>query len=128
MFTVPRLDTRLRNKDEVLALRSADKPGEQLAIAAAFLAANRVYHDRIGVQSFVVLTDASGANRVYVSAERQFDSWDGEATVRDRAGRDWKLTEEALTGPGGVRLRRLPGHRAFWFGWYAAFPATRLVK
>ena len=33
-----------------------------------------------------------------------------------------------LAGPGGAVLRRLPAHRAFWFGWYAAYPATRLVK
>ena len=128
MFGVPRLDTRLLNKAEVLALRTSAKPAEQLAIAADFLAANRVYHDRIGTQAFVVLTDASGANRVYQSANQRFDGWDGDASVRDQTGRTWKLTEAELTGPGGVSLKRMPAHRAFWFGWYAAYPATRLVK
>ncbi|MFY9314682.1 MAG: DUF3179 domain-containing protein [Burkholderiales bacterium] len=128
MFGVPKLDPRLPNKAEVLALRSPGKRGEQLAIAADFLAANRVHHDRIGGQAFVVLTDASGANRAYQSAQHRFASWDGEATVRDSAGGAWKLTEDELTGPGGARLRRLPAHRAFWFGWFAAYPSTRLVK
>ena len=33
-----------------------------------------------------------------------------------------------LTGaPSGRKLRRLPAHRAFWFGWHAAYPDTRLV-
>ena len=48
MFNVPKLDARLANKAEVLALRFSDAPDEQLAIAADFLATNRVYHDRIG--------------------------------------------------------------------------------
>ncbi len=128
MFGVPKLDTRLPNKAEVLALRSPGKPADPLAIAADFLAANRVYHDRVGAQAFVVLTDASGANRVYESANLRFSSWDGDADVRDSSGKSWKLSEDRLTGPGGTSLKRLPAHRAFWFGWYAAYPATRLVK
>ena len=128
MFGVPKLDPRLPNKAEVLALRASGKAADQLAIAADFLAANRVYHDRLGAQAFVVLTDASGANRVYESANLRFASWDGESEVRDSAGNAWKLTEDRLDGPGGASLKRLPAHRAFWFGWYAAYPATRLVK
>lgn len=128
MFGVPKLDTRLPNKAEVLALRTSGKPGEQLAIAADFLAANRVYHDRLGAQAFVVLTDASGANRVYESRNLRFVSWDGDARARDGTGKTWQVTEDSLLGPGGAALKRLPAHRAFWFGWYAAYPATRLVK
>lgn len=128
MFGVPKLDARLPNKAEVLALRGQGRSGEALAIAASFLAANRVYHDRIAGQPFVVLTDASGANRVYESASHRFASWDGDSTARDGAGRNWKMTEDSLSGPGGAVLRRLPAHRAFWFGWYAAYPGTRLVK
>jgi len=128
MFGVPKLDARLPNKAEVLALRASGKPADQLAIAADFLLANRVYHGRVGAQAFVVLTDASGANRVYESAHHHFANWDGDATARDRAGQAWKMDEDRLTGPGGVSLKRLPAHRAFWFGWYAAYPDTRLVK
>ncbi|MBI3375354.1 MAG: DUF3179 domain-containing protein [Betaproteobacteria bacterium] len=128
MFGVPSPDSRLSNKAEVLALRFAAAPGEPLAIAADFLRANRVHHDRLGPQEFVVLTDASGANRVYASASVRFASWDGDALARDRSGRAWKVGEDALTRPGGAALKRLPAHRAFWFGWHAAFPGTRLVK
>ena len=42
MFTVPELDTRLKNKDEVLALRFPQFPLEQLAIAVEFLARRTV--------------------------------------------------------------------------------------
>ncbi len=128
MFGVPKLDARLPNKAEVLALRFPAAPDESLAIAADFLKANRVHHDRLGRQEFVVLTDASGANRVYESGGVRFESWDGEAAARDSSGRNWKVGEDALGGPGGRTLKRLPAHRSFWFGWYAAYPDTRLVK
>ncbi|MGH8732899.1 MAG: DUF3179 domain-containing protein, partial [Burkholderiales bacterium] len=125
MFGVPKLDTRLPNKAEVLALRFGESP---LAISADFLRTSRVYHDRLGRQEFVVLTDASGANRVYESAGIEFVAWDGEAAARDGSGRTWKVAEDRLTAPDGRTLKRLPAHRAFWFGWYAAYPDTRLVK
>lgn len=128
MFSVPKLDARLPNKAEVLALRTRGKPGEQLAIAADFLAANRVYHDRLGGQAFVVLTDASGANRVYESSNLQLVTWDESSEARDATGTTWQVTEDRLVGPSGAALKRLPAHRAFWFGWYAAYPQTRLVK
>lgn len=125
MFGVPKLDPRLPNKAEVLALRLEESA---LAISADFLRARRVYHDRLGRQEFVVLTDASGANRVYESGGVRFESWDGGNLARDHAGGSWKVEESALSGPGRHTLKRLPAHRAFWFGWYAAYPDTRLVK
>lgn len=128
MFGVPKLDPRLPNKAEVLALRFPAAPNEALAIAADFLRANRVHHGRLGRQEFVVLTDASGANRVYESANVRFDSWDGDSLARERSGRTWKVGEDGLAGPDGRTFKRLPAHRAFWFGWYSAFPNTLLVK
>ena len=128
MFTVPKLDERLPNKAEVLALRLPQAPADVLAIAADFLATRPVYHARIGNLSMVVLTDASGANRVYESRGVTFASWDQAAAARDSRGNVWHVDESRLTGPKGEALQRLPAHRAFWFGWYAAFPDTQLVK
>jgi Protein of unknown function (DUF3179) len=128
MFGVPRLDARLPNKAEVLALRFADAPGEPLAIAADYLFNHRVFHERIGKHDFVVLTDAGGANRVYAAGGRRFAGWDGEQSARDSDGGVWRVEEDRLRGPAGQTLPRLPAHRAFWFGWYAAYPQTRLVK
>ncbi|MDQ3445125.1 MAG: DUF3179 domain-containing protein [Pseudomonadota bacterium] len=128
MFNVPKVDDRLLNKAEVLALRSSGSPEEQLAIDAAFLAKTPVYHDRIGREAFVVLTDKSGANRVYATGAVSFADWDGDTVARDRQGRAWQVHEDGLAGLGNQKLARLPAHRAFWFGWYSQYPATRLVK
>ena len=128
MFGVPKIDARLPNKAEVLALRLPQGPGESLAVAADFLASRPVYQDRIAGVNFVVLTDASGANRVYEARGVTFVNWDKVSMVSDSNGGRWKMDEEALSASTGETLKRLPAHRAFWFGWNAAFPATRLVK
>ena len=128
MFTVPKHDNRLANKAEVLAIRSLETK-ENLAISAEFLIAHPVYHDKIGEIQFVVLTDASGANRAFHSAQNKFASWDNaKNTVQDESGGTWQVSESELTGGAGEKLERFPAHRAFWFGWFAAFPDTRLVK
>lgn len=65
---------------------------------------------------------------MYESREVTFASWDNMRTARDSQGGNWRVEESGLSGPGGETLSRLPAHRAFWFGWHAAFPDTRLVK
>ncbi len=128
MFQVPALDTRLKNKDEVFTLRLAGHPDAPLAISAGFLAANPVHRDAIEGTALVVLTDPSGANRAYASEDVTFTRFDGDRRVEDSAGTVWTMDEDALTARDGRRLRRLPAQRAFWFGWHAAFPNTRLVR
>lgn len=59
MFHTPFNDTRLQNKQEVLALRFPAHPNQQLAIDIDFLAENTIYYDNIGEQKFVVITDTS---------------------------------------------------------------------
>jgi len=54
MFTVPELDNRLLNKDEVLALRDED---QQLAMSVKFLAKKAVHHDSLGDTKIVVPMD-----------------------------------------------------------------------
>ena len=126
MFGVPKLDPRLPNKAEVLALRVGT--GSELAISAEFLLKNAVHHDLVGQMPVVVLTDASGANRVYASKTVRFTRFDRQHSVRDSNGSTWAVDEDRLKGPNGQSLPRLSAHRAFWFGWYAAHPQTRLVK
>ena len=128
MFNTPFNDTSLKNKQEVLALRFAGAPNQQLAIDTDFLAQNPIYADRVGPQKLVVITDKSGANRVYDPKTVTFTTYDGDSLLTDSKGQKWTLTEAALTSEKGETIARLPYHRAFWFGWKATFPDTRLVK
>ncbi len=127
MFAVPELDRRLSNKDEVLGVIFPQYPDKPLAIAADYLSEHPVFHDRVGGLRFVVLTDASGANRVYEARDVTFTSWDGQESAIDANGDSWRLTESELSAPNGRLLHRLPAHRAFWFGWYSAYSHSRLV-
>ena len=76
----------------------------------------------------VVLTDASGANRAYESKAYTFTSWDKTKFAIENTGKTWKVEESQMTGPKGEILTRVSAHRAFWFGWYSAFPDTKLIK
>ena len=128
MFNVPKLDRRLKNKDEVLAVVAPDDGTKQIAISARLLAKKPVFHERVGGHDFVVFTDRSGANRAYSTGGIRFDSWDANDLAVDSLGSRWKVHEDRLESSSGEALPRLAAHRAFWFGWYAAYPETRLVK
>ena len=128
MFAVPALDTRLKNKDEVFTVLLAEHPDRPLAISADFLASNPVHHDAIESSALVVLTDPSGANRAYASEDVTFAAYDGDRTAQDGSGTSWTMDEHRLTAEDGRVLHRIPAQRAFWFGWYSAFPHTRLVQ
>ncbi len=127
MFSVPKLDLRLRNKADVLGLLFSSQPDEPMAISSAYLKQNPLYHDKIGNIDFVVLTDPSGASRVYETKGHIFKKWDQDRTAIDTQGASWTMMEEKLTSVDGKVLYRLPAHRAFWFGWYSAYSNTRLV-
>ncbi len=124
MFEVPLADTRLKNKEPVLALRDGD---QQLAITSDFLSRHPLYQDQLANRELVILTDSSGAHRVYDSSDVRFQSWDGELQAVDNAGQVWVVSEQTLTRQ-SQSLLRVPAHRAFWFGWSAQYPETRLVK
>jgi hypothetical protein len=127
MFNTPFDDDRLANKQPVLALRFAGSPYDQVAISAEFLAAHPLYTDTVGSQRVLVLTDTTGAHRVYDPGDVTFVRYDGATTVVDDAGETWSVSESALRSGDRTRLR-LPAHDAFWFGWHATFPETRLVR
>ena len=128
MFTTPAQDPRLKNKDEVFIIRHRDDE-EPLALHADFLSENPVYHDKFSDLNFVVATDVSGANRAFESKQHKFHAGATPTQLLDQSNDEWTVTEDALVAKNsGERLRRLPSHRAFWFGWFAVHPETRLVK
>lgn len=128
MFTVPEFDTRLLNKDEVLGLIFQHAPDQPIAIASRYLQKNPLFMDEVAGQRFIVLTDTSGAHRVYEAKDIVFTKWDQDNTVIDSTGISWNLSEDALRAGDGRLLYRQPSHNAFWFGWYSAYKHTRLVK
>lgn len=127
MFTVPDRDTRLKNKADVLGLRFGLGGTPPTAISSRWLRAQPIYHNTLGGQRYVVLTDPSGAHRVYASDGITFDSYNGGEILIDDQQHPWIVEESQLKGPAGQVLNRLPAHRAFWFGWHAAFPETELI-
>ena len=133
MFDVSKHDARLPNKAQVLVLRLANAadgtPARPFAISAEFLLGHTVFHVDDVTPKLVVITDRTGANRVYASGRYRFSSTDGEDRVVDAQGRAWKVTEDSLdaTFDASLKLPRVPAHRSFWFGWYAQHPDTELV-
>jgi hypothetical protein len=60
-------------------------------------------------------------DRVFARNERAFL---GAVFLTDQDGQAWRVGEEALTTPDGKSLPRLPGHLAYWFGWFSFYPRT----
>ncbi len=132
MFVVSDRDARLKNKDEVLAIRFPRRNGEgddALAISADFLVQNRLFQTEFSGRQLLVLTSPDGANRVYAAPGVTFVERVGENQVRDSTGRTWVADEDAIvpTDNPGDALPRLAAFRAFWFGWYAQYPETQLI-
>ena len=132
MFQVAQADDRLDNKDEVVTLLLADAAGTQrpLAIDVELLRDNRVYQTEHAGHRLVVVTTRRGANRVFDAGDRRFTDVRDDGRVVDAAGGVWRVTEDALVPDGGSRQHRprVAAQRAFWFGWYAQFPDTSLIK
>jgi hypothetical protein len=139
MFGVSQRDGRLPTKAEVFVVRSTS-PGDTAATARAaappfaistrLLGEQPVFHTTVGGTNIVVVTSAAGASRAYSSATYRFTTTDGNDTVLDEARREWVADEDFLVAKfdPSVRLARVAGHRAFWFGWYAQHPDTVLVE
>jgi len=128
MFTIPKIDKSLKNKDEILSIRMPDITNENIAISSKFLKKNPIYTSRISDVNFTVFTDKTGAHRVYKSKHLKFSSYDRVSTATDESGLVWTLSEEKMQNEKGRILERFPTHNAFWFGYKAAFPETKLIK
>jgi|TARA_B100000686_G_scaffold260144_1_gene272763 hypothetical protein len=131
MFDVPERDSRLPLKAEIVGvlLEEDTTKHSPLAISVEFLSRRPIYMDNYDGRQLVVLTSAEGATRVYEADDISFERFDNEGHLIDRRGARWMVGEDGLTrlADRGERLSRIPSQRAFWFGWYAQFPATRLV-
>jgi hypothetical protein len=107
-------DERLAPKDYVFALRVGDH--EQAWSLEEFID-GRVINARVGDLDVVLIGDASTRTvRAYESEGREFGAGSDPTTLR-ADDQDWQIRENALAGPDGARLERLPGHIAYWFAW-----------
>ena len=109
-------------KSEVFALRlghsSKSWPLKEFAGGA-------VINDRAGVVNLVLVGDEKSREiRAYRRAEEKFEKVEksDRALTQLRSNQGlWSVTEEALIGPNGEALSRLPGHIAYWFAWQTYF-------
>lgn len=101
--------------------------GEPKAYPLSVLHDELVVNDTVSDQNLVVLNDAGGHGGVaYERADYTFSVVSGEDTTRlvDETGVEWDVTLDALISDDGETLDRLPGHMAYWFGWYSFYPKT----
>ncbi len=134
IFPAPLEDDRLAGKDWIHLVRVGD---EAVAYPIERLAQLGFVQDEIGGVPVVVLAtggadgsngaSGSGGGRAYAAGEVRFvEASDGAALSDD--GRSWQVSEEALIGPAGERLERLPSFNAFWFAVVNLAAETRLFE
>lgn len=121
-FPVWKKDGALAPETEIYTLRL---DGAVRAYPLDRLPASGLVHDTVGGQPILLIFDAeSGAVRAYRRDQETFRFRDdGELVSEDE--RVWSVQEDGLVSD-PLRHERLPGHFAFWFGWYAFFPQTEI--
>jgi len=143
MFPVRKRSRLLPPKERIFGLELGGVPK---AYPLEPLLAAGVLHDTLGGERVVLVADgpaivvdgesvrtgparyrAGAAVRAYRAGAADLRlSADGEGGLRDAAGQRWRVEEDALVGPDGRRLARIPGVLAYWFGWSAYHPGTRV--
>ena len=141
MFPVWQRSELLDTKTQIYAININGLPK---AYPVEILAEEQVVNDNIDDTSIVLITNsdnvtvagisrrdrrpvtytAGNAVRAYERGKEIFYPTIDAKTLLDEDGQSWRLTEEALIGPDGEHLKRISGHLAYWFGWYAFFPNT----
>ncbi len=115
MFPAVVRDRRLDPKDRIFVLRDGDN---EMAWAISVFGSGAILHDRVGSLEVVLIGNGETETvRAYESGGRTFTAVEDDAARVESDGGLWTITEDALTGPGGESLPRLPGHVAYWFAW-----------
>jgi hypothetical protein len=110
--------SELKQKDYVFALRSSSI---EKAWPLELFEGGAVINDSAGALDLVLVGDAATRTvRAYRSEGIDFEMG-ASLTELTAAGATWQVTEEALVGPDGRTLSRLPGHIAYWFAWSGYF-------
>ncbi len=128
MFPVWTRDDRLEAKAWIYALRSGTKAR---AYQLDLLASERVVNDLVGEVPIVLVADPeSGSVRAYYRGSHEFAEGPAGLLAEPSTGASWRIGEDALARESSpaTALPRFPGHRSYWFGWYAFFPETSLYE
>lgn len=124
MFPVWRRSQLLPTKSWVFTQIIDDQPK---AYPLTILVEEGVVNDTHAGQNLVVIPDDGGQGAVaYERGDHTFNSTspDTPLTLRDESGEEWQVTDAALLNQSGETLARLPGHMAYWFGWFSFYPQT----
>ena len=118
MFPTNTDASRIAPKDYVFALRSSVI---EKAWPLKLFKGGAVINDKAGILDVVLIGNAATRTvRAYRSEGLEF----AKAERSDQllhAGAAWAVTEDALIGPNGKSLPRLPGHIAYAFAWNGYF-------
>jgi len=127
MFPVAWRDRRMQAKDWIYGMIIA---GLAKAFPLRSLRNTPILNDRIGAENIVVIADAKKLSvRAYERKEHRFVAIRENGNLLDNANDEWQFSEEKLTRVKvHQELARLPGHLAYWFGWYAFFPNTEVYE
>ena len=124
MFPANVSDWRLKPKDYVFGVRLPE--GRKAWPIKAF-EGGRVVNDAVGGVNVVLVGEALGEMvRAYRREAHEFAAGNGPNELT-AAGGTWKITEDALLGPDGATLPRVPGHNAFWFAWQNYFSGDAIL-
>ena len=124
MFPVWRRSDRLPTKTWVFT-QLID--GQPKAYPLSALKDEVVINDTHAGQNLVVIHDGGGHGAVaYERGDHTFTATDDPVVVLDEAGDEWQVTDDGLLSDSGQILARLPGHMAYWFGWFSFYPNTEL--
>jgi hypothetical protein len=126
MFPVWQRSQVLPTKSWILALLV---DGQPKAYPLSALDEELVVNDTLAGQNLVAIREEGGHGaRAYERGNHTFlpASPSSTSVILDEKGGSWQVTEEALLGPDGEALPRLPGHMAYWFGWFSFYPHTEV--
>jgi hypothetical protein len=67
-----------------------------------------------------------GETRAYERGNHTFRPGKSKDELIDERRMVWRVTEDSLISKEDEKLPRLGGHLAYWFGWFAFFPQTKV--
>ena len=128
MFPVFRSSDLLNTKGQVLGLRLN---GQARAYPLERLRQQPVVNDTLGGEPLVVVTTGWLGSRAYHRGNHTFlleEGVEDSTSLTDDQGRLWQVEEDglALLADPSQQLQRIPGHNAYWFGWYSFYPNTEI--